>query len=190
MIDGDLSGCVRTFPCIESARSPMTPRPPTEAIRQHRRRLTMTISKDFRFLVSVSGEGGQLVRVTAPGFQEIEVAVPPECRGPGGGWSPEHLLVASAASSFAVTFAAVAERRRIPLHSLTVSGTGHVGHRDGGRVGFIALELTPRVRTEPEFVAAAERAARATDTACLITGALDVPVHVVPVVAAVEPALA
>jgi organic hydroperoxide reductase OsmC/OhrA len=100
------------------------------------------------------------------------------------------LLVASAASCFAVTFAAVAERRRIPLHSLTVSGTGHVGHRDDGRVGFIALELTPRIQTELEFVAAAERTARAAETACLITGALDVPVHVVPVVTAVEPALA
>jgi organic hydroperoxide reductase OsmC/OhrA len=150
----------------------------------------MTISNDFRFPVSVSGESGQLARVTAPGLEEIEVAVPPEFRGPGGRWSPEHLLVASAASCFAVTFAAVAERRRIPLHSLTVSATGHVGHRDDGRVGFIALELTPRIRTEPEFVAAAKRTARATDTACLITGALDVPVHVMPVVTAVEPALA
>jgi organic hydroperoxide reductase OsmC/OhrA len=150
----------------------------------------MTISKDFRFAVSVSGESEQLARVTAPGLEEIEVAVPPEFRGPGGRWSPEHLLVASAASCFAVTFAAIARRRRIPVHSLTVTGTGHVGHRDDGRVGFITVELTPRIQTEPEFVAAAERTARTTHTACLITGALDVPVHVVPVVTAVEPALA
>jgi organic hydroperoxide reductase OsmC/OhrA len=150
----------------------------------------MTISKDFCFPVSVHWQGQQLTRVTAPDLEEIEVAVPPEFRGPGGHWSPEHLLVASAASCFAVTFAAVAERRNLPLHSLTVTGTGHVGHRDDGRVGFVAVELTPRIQTDPEFVDAADRVARATHTACLITGALDVPVHVVPVVTAVEPALA
>jgi hypothetical protein len=56
-------------------------------------------------------------------------------------------------------------------------------------VGFIAVELTPRIRTELEFVAAAERTARNAASACLVTAALDVPVHVMPVVTAVEPAL-
>ena len=114
----------------------------------------MTISKDFRFPVSARWHGDQHAGVTAPDLEEIEVAVPPEFQGPGGHWSPEQLLVASAASCFAVTFASVAERRGIPLHSLTVSGTGHVGHRDDGRIGFDAVELTPRIRTELEFVSA------------------------------------
>jgi organic hydroperoxide reductase OsmC/OhrA len=150
----------------------------------------MSITKDFRFPVSVRWQGQQLVRVEAPDLDEIDVAVPPEFRGPGGHWSPEQLLVAAAASCFAVTFAAVAKRRGIPIHSLTVTGTGHVGHRDDDRMGFVAVELTARIRTEPEFVTAAERAAHTADTACLVTVALDVPVHVVPVVTAVEPALA
>lgn len=149
----------------------------------------MTISKDFRFPVSVHWQGQQLVHVEAPDVDEIVVAVPPEFRGPGGHWSPEQLLVGAAASCFAVTFAAVAARREIPIHALTVTGTGHVGRRDDGRVGFIAVELTPRIRTEPEFVAAAERTARSAETACLVTVALDVPVHITPVVTAVEPAL-
>jgi organic hydroperoxide reductase OsmC/OhrA len=66
---------------------------------------------------------------------------------------------------------------------------GHVGRRDDGRTGFVAVELTPRIRTEPEFVEAAQRTARAAHRACIVTGALDVPVHVVPVVSALEPAL-
>lgn len=149
----------------------------------------MTISKDFRFPVSVRWQGQQLTRVSAPDLDEIDVTVPPEFRGPGGHWSPEQLLVAAAASCFAVTFAAIADRRGIPIHSLTVTGTGHVGHRDDGRTGFVAVELTPRIRTEPEFVAAANRTARAAHTVCIVTAALDVPVHVAPVVSAVEPAL-
>jgi organic hydroperoxide reductase OsmC/OhrA len=149
----------------------------------------MTISKDFRFQVTACSQGDQLASVTAPDLDEIEAAVPPEFRGPGGHWSPEQLLVASAASCFAVTFAVVAERRGIPLHSLTVTGTGHIGHRDDGRLGFVAVELTPTIQTEPEFIPAAARTARAAATACMVTDALDVPVHVAPVVRAGVPAL-
>jgi organic hydroperoxide reductase OsmC/OhrA len=149
----------------------------------------MTISKDIRFPVSVHWQGQQLVHVEAPDVDEIVVAVPPEFRGPGGHWSAEQLLVGAAASCYAVTFAALAGRRELPIHALTVTGTGHVGRRDDGRIGFIAVELTPRIRTEPEFVAAAERTARTAQTVCMVTTALDVPTHVVPVVSAVEPAL-
>ena len=150
----------------------------------------MSITKDFRFPVSVRWQGKQLVRVEAPDLGEIDVAVPTEFRGPGGHWSPEHLLVAAAASCFAVTFAAVAEWRGIPIDELTVTGTGHIGHRDDGRTGFVAIELTPRIQTKPEFVDAADRIAHSAETACLVTVALDIPVHVVPIVTAVEPALA
>lgn len=97
--------------------------------------------------------------------------------------------MASAASCFAITFAAAAAERGIPIHSMTVTGAGHVGHRDDGRFGFVAFELTPRIQTDREFVAAAERTARATHAGCIVTGALDVPVHVVPRVTAVDSAL-
>lgn len=150
----------------------------------------MTISKDFRFPVSVRWQGQQRVQVEAPDVDEIDVTVPAEFHGVGGHWSAEALLVASAASCYAVTFAALAERRAIPIHGLTVSGTGHVGKRDDGRVGFLAVELTPRIVTDPEFVERVERTARAAHTACLVASALDVPVGVTPLVTAAEPALA
>ena len=150
----------------------------------------MTVSKDFRFPVSVRWQGQQRVQAEAPDVDEIDVAVPQEFRGPGGRWSPESLLVASTATCYAVTFAALAERRGIPVHGLTVSGTGHVGMRDDGRVGFLTIELTPRIQTEPDFVEPAERTAKAAHTACLVGSALDVPVDVTPLVTAVEPAYA
>jgi organic hydroperoxide reductase OsmC/OhrA len=93
-------------------------------------------------------------------------------------------------SCYAVTFAAIAEKRGLAIHSLTVTGTGHVGHRDDGRLGFVAVELTPRIQTELEFVAAAEHTAQAAHNACFVTAALDVPVQIVPAVAVVEPAFA
>jgi peroxiredoxin-like protein len=149
----------------------------------------MTISKDFRFPVSVRWQGQQRVQVETPDAEEIDVTVPPEFRGPGGHWSPEGLLVASAATCYAVTLAALAERRGVPIHSLTVTGTGHVGTRDDGLVGFLAVELTPRIQTEAEFVERVERMAREAHTSCLVARALDIPVHATPVVEVVEPAL-
>lgn len=149
----------------------------------------MTISKDFRFPVSVRWQGQQRTRVSAPDLDEIDVTTPPEFNGPSGHWSPEQLLVGAAASCYAVTFGSLCERRGIPLHSLVVTGTGHVGRRDDGRIGFVAVELTPHIETETEFVGPAERTARTADTACLVSRALDVPVHVGPVVRAIEPAV-
>ena len=147
----------------------------------------MNISKDFRFPLSVAFDGERRATVSAPGFEPIAVAVPEEFHGPGDEWSPEHLLVASAASCYAVTFAAIAERRGIPVHALSVSATGHVARRDDGRTGFVAIELTPRIQTDEDSVAAAERTARAAHTACLVTAALSVPVEVTPIVRALEP---
>ena len=146
----------------------------------------MSISKDFRFPVSVTPLDDAKVSVAAPELDPIAVAVPPEFHGPGGAWSPEQLLVASAASCFAVTFSAVAASRGIPLRSLKVTATGHVSHRDDGRIGFIAIELTPRIETDPEFVEAAERTARTTASACLVDRALSVPIEVTPLVKAAE----
>jgi peroxiredoxin-like protein len=149
----------------------------------------MSIAKDFRFPVSALWQGEQRTRVSAPDVEEIDVAVPRELRGPGGHWSPEDLLVAAVASCFTVTFAAVAKRREIPIHSLNVTATGHVGHRDDGRLGFVAVEVTARIQTDPELVEAAERAVRRAHAGCIVSSALDVPVHVVPLVSAAEPAL-
>ena len=145
----------------------------------------MTISKDFRFPVSITLEHDGLASANAPEAEPIAVAVPPEFRGPGGRWSSEQLLVASVGSCYAVTLAAVAQRRGIPIHSLTVTGTGHVGHRDDGRVGVIAIELTPRIQTDAPFVGKLERAARTVASACLVAQALSTPVEVTPIVKAV-----
>ena len=85
----------------------------------------MSITKDFRYKVAVDWEGDRITNVTSPDKPDLTVATPPEFKnGVEGVWSPEDLLVASAASCFAVTLVAVAERRELPLHALHVSGTG------------------------------------------------------------------
>lgn len=150
----------------------------------------MSITKDFRFRVGVAWQGGRLTSVSSPEKPKLEVATPPEFRGGLPGiWSPEDLLVASAASCYAVTLAAIAERREIPVYALNVSGTGHVTGRDDGRFGFVAIELTAALRTDTALVGAAESAAREAERACLISMALDIPVHVEVIVRPVQRAL-
>jgi peroxiredoxin-like protein len=151
----------------------------------------MSITKDFRFRVGVAWEGGRLTSVSSPEKPGLAVATPPEFQGGLPGiWSPEDLLVASVASCYSVTLAAIAERREIPLYALHVSGTGHVTKRDDGSFGFVAIELTAALQTAPELLEAAERAAHQAERSCLISMALDVPVHVDVVVRPVQRALA
>jgi organic hydroperoxide reductase OsmC/OhrA len=50
--------------------------------------------------------------------------------------------------------------------------------RDDGRFGFVAIELTAAVQTDAHAVEAMERAAKHAGRACLVSMALDVPVHV------------
>lgn len=139
----------------------------------------MSIVKAYRFPVSLHWYGGRLTRASAPGKPDLDVSTPPEFRGGMDGiWSPEDLLVAATAACYAVTLAAVAERRSVPVHGLEVEGTGHVTSRDDGRFGFVAIELSVDLETDPEYAAAAEAAARVAEERCLVSMALDVPVHV------------
>lgn len=138
----------------------------------------MTI-KAHRFPVSVHWQEGHLTRASAPDKPDLAIATPPEFKGGiAGVWSPEDLLVASTAACYAVTLAAVAERWNLTLHGLEVEGTGHVERRDDGRFGFVAIDLQTTVDVDSNEVDAAQKAAAEAERLCLISLALDTPVHV------------
>jgi organic hydroperoxide reductase OsmC/OhrA len=139
----------------------------------------MSILKDFRFIVDVQGSGERVVEVTTDAGLSLSIATPPEFRGGVHGmWSPEHLLVAGAASCFALTLAGIAHRREIPLHDVAISGVGHMTRRADGRFGFVVVELAVEITTEAGYEENARRAARAAESGCLIAQALRVPVEV------------
>ena len=82
----------------------------------------MSTVKAFRFPAAVVWRGDRLTHVTVPGKHALDVATPPEFSGGlPAVWSPEDLLVTAAASCFAVTFVAVAERSGVALRSLAVN---------------------------------------------------------------------
>jgi organic hydroperoxide reductase OsmC/OhrA len=109
----------------------------------------MPRAKEFRFPVAVEWQGGPLTVATIEGKPDLPVATPAELgSGVQGVWSPEDLLVASAATCLAVTLSAVARRRGITLTSMRVAGTGHLGPRKDGGLGFTSIELDVSAETE------------------------------------------
>jgi peroxiredoxin-like protein len=139
----------------------------------------MSIVKAYRFPVSIDWRGGHLTRAVAHNKPILEIATPPEFKGGiEGVWSPEELLVAAAGSCYAVTLVAVAERFDLTLRELRIRGTGHVEPRQDHRFGFVAIDLDVSVETDADAVTDVEEAARRAEELCLISLALDTPVHV------------
>lgn len=138
----------------------------------------MSMLKDFRFQVEVDGRAQRTVTLTATGRPPLKVATPPEFRGGVPGlWSPEDMLVGSVATCYALTLVAVTERRAVPLRALAITGAGHVTKRADGRFGFVVIELGVTLTTDEGFEPEAEKAARAAESACIISNALSVPVE-------------
>jgi organic hydroperoxide reductase OsmC/OhrA len=139
----------------------------------------MTVMKDMQFPVSVRWRGGRLTQAESRDLHGLEVATPPEFRGGlAGYWSPEELLVAAAATCFALTLAAVAERREAPLLDASVEAAGHIGRRVDGSLGFLVIELEALLETIPGAEESVRRAAALAEERCVVAQALDVPVHV------------
>ena len=141
--------------------------------------MTTTTAKTYRFPVEIHWLGERLTRAHVPGKAPLVVATPPEFRGGVDGvWSPEDLLVASAASCFTVTLVGIAERRGLPLRALAVHGAGTVSQRSDGPFGFTSVELEVMLATDPGCEADARAAAEAAERSCLVAVSLDLPVHV------------
>jgi organic hydroperoxide reductase OsmC/OhrA len=148
----------------------------------------MAVFKDKRFTATANWLGGERSLVGGFGLPEVDVATPPELGGQDAGvWSPEQLLLAACASCYELTVVGVARTRGVPLHAVEVGVAGHVTRRDDGRLGFIVIELEVEVVTDSEFVEHAQVVALRAKEACIVTLALDVPVHLRVSVRALEP---
>ena len=138
----------------------------------------MSIVKSHRFPVSVHWQGGRLTELRAAGKPDLRVATPPGFKGGiEGVWSPEDLLVGSLSSCYAVTLVAVAERDGIAFDALEVEGVGHVERMADGRFGFISIELQARVEVAADEVEATRLAAARAKDLCLVSIALETPIH-------------
>src|SRR5687767_3716180 len=81
---------------------------------------SMTAPFPHRYQASIEFAPRRAARVSAPPRPVILGGPPPEFDGHEEQWSPEHLLLSSAALCFTLTFDALAKRAQWPYESLAV----------------------------------------------------------------------
>lgn len=77
-----------------------------------------------QYHVSANAETEGNVVLRADDLPQLISAPPAQFGGPGDQWSPEHLLVASVADCFILTFRAVAQASKLAWSSLDASAEG------------------------------------------------------------------
>jgi len=152
----------------------MSGSPPTRSSRSGRTRR----AREYRFPVEIEWAGGRRTVVLVHGKEPLVIATPPEFKGSDPeAWSPEDAFVAAAGSCLAVTIAALAEHRRLPLRGLVVRAEGVVARRDDGRLGFVRIEQHVRLETDDGQEDAARALVARAEAGCLVSASLDVPVE-------------
>jgi peroxiredoxin-like protein len=147
------------------------------------------MSEQFYYETRVEWAGEKRGRLGAPGLPDVAVATPPEFRGHGGVWSPEHLFVAAVNSCFMTTFLAVAEASRLDFAAFSADATGKLEKQEGQ--GYAVTEVVVRPRLTVRRAQDAARAARILEKAerhCLISNSVRSAVRVEPVVEVAEAA--
>ncbi len=117
----------------------------------------------------------------------LEVAVPPEFQGPGGGTNPEELLTSAIAACYSITFGIIAANRKVPVQEMKVEATGQV-EQNGPSFKYTSITLRPQVtlsgEATDEQIKMAEDMAHKADAYCIVTNAVrnNVQITVEPVV--------
>jgi organic hydroperoxide reductase OsmC/OhrA len=134
--------------------------------------------REYRFGVDVAWDGERRTTATVEGKQPLDIATPPEFRGTDPDvWSPEDAFVAAAASCLAVTIASLADAQELPLHNLDVHAEGVVGRRGDGRFGFVKIDQTVELETDPGQQDAARAVVAKAEETCLVSVSLALPVE-------------
>jgi peroxiredoxin-like protein len=105
----------------------------------------------------------------------LEIAVPEEFKGPGGGTNPEELLTSAITSCYSITFGIIAANRKLPVESLKVEATGQV-EENGPSFKYVSIAVRPTITlaadATEDHVKMAEDMAHKADAYCIVTNAV------------------
>jgi organic hydroperoxide reductase OsmC/OhrA len=125
--------------------------------------------------------GGRQGRIDGPELPAVPVSAPPEFNGEAGLWSPEQLLVSAVETCLMTTFLAIAENSKLETLDYSSSSHATLEWADGGGYRFTGMTVRPRI--EIATGSDSGRAVRIVEKAhkhCLVSNALNFPVHVAP----------
>jgi organic hydroperoxide reductase OsmC/OhrA len=124
------------------------------------------------YTVDSSAASSGDVTLSATGLPALASAPPPEFDGPGGRWSPEHLLVAAVADCLILSFRGVARANKFEWHSLECSVDGTLDKVEGRtRFTHMTARTTLRVPAGTDEAKAKQLLERA-EHVCLISNSL------------------
>ena len=130
-----------------------------------------------QYHVSANAENDSNVALKADDLPQLISAPPAEFGGPGDQWSPEHLLVASVADCFILTFRAVARASKLEWSEIESSAVGILDRVD--RVTRFTSFTVSATLTVPAGtdIDKARRLLEKSEAACLITNSLSAETH-------------
>src|SRR5512136_2198341 len=104
--------------------------------------MTMNTELPYYYETDVVWKEGRMAELSAPGLPEITVAPPPEFKGVGGVWTPEHLYIASINACFIATVIGISANLNLEYESLASNATAKLEKVEGK--GLIITEAVLR----------------------------------------------
>ena len=107
--------------------------------------------------------------------REMEYGRPACLNAKPGRTNPEELLVESVVACYSITFAILAEKKRLPISHFEVSAQGEIVRQPDRSLKYTAIHIKPKITLEsadPAVQKSAIDAAYRTDKYCLISNAL------------------
>jgi organic hydroperoxide reductase OsmC/OhrA len=135
----------------------------------------------FTFETSLELDGGEKGKISGEEGPQIEVASPPEFKGPGRTWTPEELFLASVNSCIMTTF--LYHGLRLGVHSFRYwsKAVGKVSATDGlnGGLQFKEIHVYPRIAVYDEnILTKARNAIQLASESCLISRSVKTEIKV------------
>lgn len=130
-----------------------------------------------QYHVSANAEAAGNIALKAENLPLLISAPPAEFGGPGDQWSPEHLLVASVADCFILTFRAVARASKLEWSNIESSAVG-VLDRVGRLTQFTSFTVSATLTVPAGTnVDKAQLLLEKSEAGCLITNSLTGETH-------------
>jgi peroxiredoxin-like protein len=140
----------------------------------------MTPAGSYQYQLNLEWTGQRTGELTAEGLTPLQVAPPPEFKGPGGQWTPEHLLVAATASCLMTTFLAIAEISKLAVLSFRMESYGRLEKVPEEGYRFTEIKLAPEIGVAPEDEERARKLLEKAGKNCFISKSLRATVQVEP----------
>ena len=130
-----------------------------------------------RYTATAQADPIENVAINSANLPQLASAPPPEFGGPGDQWSPEHLLAASVADCFILTFRAIAKASKLEWTDIQTTAEG-VLDREDRVISFTAFTVKASLTLPTDADRdKAQRLLEKSEAACMITNSLKADVH-------------